>query len=468
MQIMLLGTGSADGWPNPFCECSSCTTERVAGRIRRPSSALIDDVILIDCGPTAPHAAGAAGRSLRAVQHVLITHGHPDHLDPAFLLARQWTDTTSSLAVWGPPGAIDLCRDWIAPGAPVVLNVLAPGARVTLATDRGDYDLLALPAAHSSGDGDALAEEALLYQLTAANGHRLLYATDTGPLPAGTVQLMDRPVDVLILDQTFGDHHDHGTGHLDLGTFVDMHEMLADAGVTTSATQVLATHLSHHNPPTPQLRARLRVHGVIVPGDLDVIESRAASERNPLRLLILGGARSGKSTHAENAAKLFGQPITYVATAARGVDDAEWDSRIAVHRARRPADWTTVETLDIAGVLAAAPVGDVVLVDCITLWLTGVLDGLDAWDRIDAGGDDAVREDVMHRVDELVEALRSTAADVILVSNEVGWGVVPATASGRAFRDLMGIVNSVLATACTQTTLVVAGRAIALEESGTR
>jgi adenosylcobinamide kinase/adenosylcobinamide-phosphate guanylyltransferase len=316
MQIMLLGTGSADGWPNPFCECSSCTTERVAGRIRRPSSALIDDVILIDCGPTAPHAAGAAGRSLRAVQHVLITHGHPDHLDPAFLLARQWTDATSSLAVWGPPGAIDLCRDWIAPGAPVVLNVLAPGDPVTLATDRGDYDLLALPAAHSSGDGDALAEEALLYELTAANGHRLLYATDTGPLPASTMQLMDRPIDVLILDQTFGDHHGHGTGHLDLGTFIDLHETLADAGVTTSATQVVATHLSHHNPTTPQLRARLRVHGVIVPDDLDVIESRAASERNPLRLLILGGARSGKSTHAENAAKLFGQPVTYVATAA--------------------------------------------------------------------------------------------------------------------------------------------------------
>ena len=462
MLILLLGTGSADGWPNPFCECSSCTTERVAGRIRRPSSALIDDLILIDCGPTAPHAAGAAGRSLSAVQHVLITHGHPDHLDPAFLLARQWTDASAPLVVWGPRGAIDLCRDWIAPAAPVELRVLEPGDRASLPTDRGDYALLAVPAAHSSGNGDTLAEEALLYQLTAPDGHRLLYATDTGPLPDSTIAMIERALDVVVLDETFGDYQDHGTGHLDLATFAQQVSSLRTAGIANADTQIVATHLSHHNPPTPQLRERLREEGVLVPADLDVIESR--SMPLPWRQLVLGGARSGKSTHAERLAAESGKRVTYVATAARREDDAEWDERIAEHRARRPADWTTVESIEVAQTLRTAERGELVLVDCITLWLTGILDDVNAWDRIDRAEADAVRADVMLRLDGLVESLNGTAADVVLVSNEVGWGVVPATASGRFFRDLMGIVNATLARACMQTTLVVAGRRVPLQE----
>ncbi len=462
MRITFLGTGSADGWPNPFCECASCATEREAGRIRRPSSALIDDAILIDCGPTTTHAAGAAGLSLRSVRHVLITHGHPDHLDPAFLLARQWTDVSTPLVVWGPRSAVDLCRDWIAPGAPVELRVLAPGDRVTLPADRGDYALLAVPAAHSSGNGDALAEEALLYQLTAPDGHRLLYATDTGPLPATTMRMIDSPVDVIVLDETFGDNHGHGTGHLDLATFVQAVAALRAAGIASADTQVVATHLSHHNPPTPQLRARLHQQGVRVPDDLDVLESRVT--KAPMRLLIMGGARSGKSTHAESVAANSGQRVTYVATAARRDDDAEWDKRIAEHRERRPPAWTTVETIDIAQALRTAAAGELVLVDCITLWLTGVLDGIDAWSRIDRDDGDAVRADVSLHVEELVESLHLSAADVVLVSNEVGWGVVPATASGRAFRDLMGILNATLARACTKTTLVVAGRSVQLQE----
>jgi adenosylcobinamide kinase/adenosylcobinamide-phosphate guanylyltransferase len=82
MRIRLLGTGSADGWPNPFCECPSCEFERREGRTRMPTSALVDDVVMIDSGPTAPYNASRGGISLRQVQHLVLTHGHPDHLAP--------------------------------------------------------------------------------------------------------------------------------------------------------------------------------------------------------------------------------------------------------------------------------------------------------------------------------------------------------------------------------------------------
>jgi DNA processing protein len=85
MRIHLLGTGSADGWPNPFCHCASCESERAAGRSRTSSAALVDGVLLIDPGPTATNAATRAGIGLARVAHVLITHGHPDHIAAASL-----------------------------------------------------------------------------------------------------------------------------------------------------------------------------------------------------------------------------------------------------------------------------------------------------------------------------------------------------------------------------------------------
>lgn len=461
MKILLLGTGSADGWPNPFCECASCGAERAAGRSRRPASALVDDVVLIDCGPEATHAASAAGRSLHCVEHVLITHGHPDHLDPAFLLTRDWAlGIERQLHVWGPGHAIDLCRDWIAPGAPVELHAVGPGDHIVLSTAVGEYRLSVLPAAHSSGNGDRLSDEAVLFDLTGPDGRRLLYATDTGPLPDSTIAAISGAVEVLLVDETCGDRHDHATGHLDLATLPVQLASLRSAGVIISRTAVIATHLSHDNPPTAILRARLAEHGVHVPDDLDVIDTDRVAA--PRRLLVLGGARSGKSSHAEKVAQSWSSEVSYVATGGVRPDDAEWAQRVAEHRARRPAAWTTVETLDVATVLASAARGTVVLVDCLTLWLTGQLDELDAWARGDEAAE--VQAHVMVRAAGLLEAMQASHADVILVSNEVGLGVVPATAAGRLFRDAMGRVNAALADACDQTTFMIAGRAIALTE----
>lgn len=465
MRVTLLGTGSADGWPNPFCVCVSCQAERVDGRSRAPSSALIDDVILIDCGPTTPHLQGSRRMSLARVEHVLITHGHPDHLHPAFLLSRQWVSTGHILHVWGPAGAMDLCFHWLGPDPRVELHVIAPSDTLELVTSGGAYRADVHPAAHNHGDGDELALEALLYVVTDPAGSALLYATDTGPLPQSTLDAMVGPVDVALIDETFGDRTDHGTGHLDLSTLPGVLAGLRSRSVVTPSTILVATHLSHHNPPTGELRQRLAPLGVHVADDLDVIDTGAPPGPSRVRHLVLGGARSGKSRFAEGLTTQ--SDVTYVATGGERPDDPEWGERVAAHRARRPRHWNTVETIDVSGVLRAAATDTTVLVDCIALWLTRQLDVTDAWSRAERGDRQAVRADVSALTDRLVSDLCECGADVVLVSNEVGMGVVPQTAAGRLFQDLLGTVNARLAQACSQTTLVVAGRALSLTRPAT-
>jgi len=459
MRVHLLGTGSADGWPNPFCACASCTAERRAGRVRRPSSALVDEALLIDCGPTTPHLPADAGITLARVEHVLITHGHPDHLHPAFLLTRRWTSPDRTLHVWGPPLAIDMCRDWIGDGSAVDLHVVAPGDALDLPTATGGYRIDVLPARHAHGDGDVVAAEAVLYAVTAPDGARLLYATDTGPFDPVDAGVPDGRFDVVLLDETFGDHTDHGTGHLDLATLPTVLDALRRHGTVGDGTTVVATHLSHHNPSTAELRARLRPLGVHVVDDLDVIDTAHGSPTR--RTLVLGGARSGKSHHAE---RIVGDrtDVVYVATGGERPGDADWAERVRRHRDRRPAHWRTAETVDVATELHGAVPGGTVLVDCLALWLTAQLDDVGAWERIDSGDGTGVQADVLARVDELAAALRGCQADVVLVSNEVGMGVVPATTSGRAFRDLLGIANVRIAEACDETVLVVAGQPLPL------
>lgn len=168
-------------------------------------------------------------------------------------------------------------------------------------------------------------------------------------------------------------------------------------------------------------------------------------------VLVTGGARSGKSHWAE--ARLANRgPVDYVATSDADADDDEWQRRVALHRERRPGRWNTIETTDLEAVLrnpGPAPV----LVDCVSVWLTRVLDELGAWD---APGD-GWREPLRQRSAALVAAVRETTRDVVLVTNEVGSGVVPATASGRVFRDELGRLNAELAAVCDEVWHSVAG-----------
>ncbi|MBU6243986.1 MAG: bifunctional adenosylcobinamide kinase/adenosylcobinamide-phosphate guanylyltransferase [Actinomycetales bacterium] len=485
MHVTMLGTGAADGWPNPFCACASCSAERQAGRSRASTSALIDGRVLIDCGPTVPHAATRAGIDLAAVCHVLVTHGHPDHLAPAFLLWRQWVDGLADLHVWGPPAAMALCQEWVAPGAPVTLHELSGWDVLTLELPSTDdtYRVRAIPAAHGHGNGDALAEEALLYDLRAPDGARLLYATDTGCLPAQTLDAIDSSIgnsspepafDLVLVDATFGLKADHGTGHLDLATLPAFLDDLRQAGSIAPTTDVVAVHLGHHNPPREELAPILAGMGVRAVDDLAVIDAPAQSAHSrpargqpaPARHLVLGGARSGKSTYAERLAAVSAS-VRYVATAAPRPDDAEWAERVRQHRDRRPAHWHTVETFDLPAALAGAAAGETVLIDCIGMWLTAHLDARDAWSD-DPDTVRRAREQVLDCADELIEAIADCPASVIIVSNEVGMDVVPATASGRLFRDLLGIVNARLARACEHATMMIAGRPLPLPRDGHR
>ena len=173
-------------------------------------------------------------------------------------------------------------------------------------------------------------------------------------------------------------------------------------------------------------------------------------------VLVLGGVRSGKSRYAERL--LARAPaVSYVAPGPipDPARDPEWADRIRQHRLRRPAHWVTVETGDVPGALRAAR--GAVLVDCLGTWLTQTLDAAGLWsDR------DAAAQAVGDEIDRLCAARRDHPGPVVLVSNEVGLGVVPEHPSGRLFRDLLGRLNAAAAVACDHVALVVAGRVLDL------
>lgn len=174
-----------------------------------------------------------------------------------------------------------------------------------------------------------------------------------------------------------------------------------------------------------------------------------------MKTLVTGGVRSGKSRHAEALLAPF-PSATYVAPGPTPSEDPDpdWVARVAAHREHRPAAWTTLETRDLA---AALRTDGPVIVDCLGTWLTAVLDEQGLWDSPSHEAADAVRA----LLDDAVAAL-VTRDQVVLVTNEVGLGVVPAHRSGRLFRDLLGVVNQTLAAACDEVHLVIAGRVLVL------
>lgn len=163
-----------------------------------------------------------------------------------------------------------------------------------------------------------------------------------------------------------------------------------------------------------------------------------------MRTLVLGGIRSGKSRWAEDVIAGHGA-VCYLATGAQAGADREWAARIARHRDRRPAAWTTVETADVATRLRSDP-DTATLVDDLGGWLTAALDRR-GWADGSLAGD----------VDELVAAVGAFRGPLVLVSPEVGLSVVAPSASGRRFADELGGLNQRLAECCESVVLVVAG-----------
>jgi adenosyl cobinamide kinase/adenosyl cobinamide phosphate guanylyltransferase len=166
-------------------------------------------------------------------------------------------------------------------------------------------------------------------------------------------------------------------------------------------------------------------------------------------VVLLGGARSGKSQLAQ---RLAGESATLIATAA--ALDEEMAERIRRHRAERPAGWTTVEeTLDVGGALAAVGPDRPVVVDCLSLWAANLLE---------AGWEDAAVE---REAETVAAAAAARPGTTIAVSNEVGLGVVPVSALGRRYRDVLGRVNASWADAADRALLVVAGRTLELDRA---
>src|SRR5580658_3215002 len=203
----------------------------------------------------------------------------------------------------------------------------------------------------------------------------------------------------------------------------------------------------------PEARRLVRVPGYC-PGEHERRED--AVDIGAGIVLVLGGARSGKSEVAERlvATAARGGPVTYIATgpAADASQDAEWAARVATHRARRPGGWETVEVAaeaDLAGALGSA--SGVALVDSLGTWLAGRK-------RFGAGED--VASPLVRALDDRRRAERLT----VLVSEEVGLGVHPSTAAGQQFRDALGTLNRRVADAADRVLLVVAGRVLPLTE----
>ena len=238
---------------------------------------------------------------------------------------------------------------------------------------------------------------------------------------------------------------------------------LRHRGLVRPSTVAAVLHADHRISSEEELARRCGFWGVVVPQDGDVLTAaagpRASQPGQPRRVLVLGGARSGKSRHAE--LRLAAEPeVTYLAAgpypdSAHPAGDPDWARRVAAHRARRPTWWQTVESADAAKFLRNGT--GVILFDGAGTWLAAVMAEAGAWDGAAGAGDR-----ITAKVDELVGAWRQTRARVVAVSDEVGSSIHPPADSGRLFRDQLGWLNQRLAAESEEAVLVIAGRILTL------
>ncbi|MEW2165736.1 bifunctional adenosylcobinamide kinase/adenosylcobinamide-phosphate guanylyltransferase [Streptomyces sp. NPDC007084] len=383
----------------PRPDCPCAACAASLGEGARAATALlVDGTLLLDLTPGAAFAAARAGQSLGGVRQVLLSHPHD-----------------------GP--AVEVPAGLPQPGR------VPDGRELALLTG---HRVRAVPM-DAPGTG---------YAVTGPAGLRLLYLPPGGA-PAG-------------LEEN-GDSYD-----MVLADVVGRPDALAKlraVGAVGPTTDVIAVHLDHDVPPGPELRRRLAAAGARAVPDGTTLDIGVYEDVPdvPRRTLVLGGARSGKSVEAERRLEAF-PDVLYVATGGTRDGDFEWAARVGAHRERRPGSWRTVETCDLVPLLAED--GPPLLVDCLSLWLTDAMDKVNAWDDAEwaGGGERALRA----RTGELVAAVRATRRTVVAVSNEVGSGIVPATASGRRYRDELGRLNARFADECEHVLLLVAGQALRL------
>jgi adenosylcobinamide kinase / adenosylcobinamide-phosphate guanylyltransferase len=172
-------------------------------------------------------------------------------------------------------------------------------------------------------------------------------------------------------------------------------------------------------------------------------------------ILVTGAARCGKSEWAETLATASGKTVIYIATATIDNNDAEWQARILRHQQRRPSTWQTVVAIKhLAVTIGQATNSDCLLVDSLGTWVANLLDQSDAeWENL---------------TQDLRNELTTSLATIILVAEETGWGVVPAYASGRLFRDRLGMLTRQIGSISSTVYLVTGGHVLNLSQLGTK
>ena len=394
MRVLVEGSGGSAGWPQPGCRCASCLRHAADGRTRKQSTIVVDGRVRIGIESAGSWDAGSG-------------------------------DAGSGDAGSGDAGSGDAGSGDAGGGD----------------AERGDMRVAAGYCMRRLADAGGGAGG---WELTTPDGGRLLYPA--GPRAAPVPPVGAAPYDVAFLD-VLGDPAQLG--------------WLRARGLITADTITAVAFADHRVPSERELERRCGFWRVRLPGDGDAVSPARSAEKGLIglagtrRVLVLGGARSGKSERAE--LRLAGEPdVTYVATGPAASGDPDWAARVAAHRARRPAWWRTAETTDLAGLLATAR--GALLIDGIGTWLAAVLDDCGGWDDRDSA-----RDELAGRIAELIGAWQQTSARVVAVSDETGLGVVPATPAGRLFRDELGRLNQALAAESEEAELVVAGRALPLE-----
>lgn len=275
MILTFLGTGAAEGYPNPFCGCDHCRRARARGgpSLRKRSAALVNDDLLIDLGPDLVAASTLHGRPLSGLRYCLQTHADADHLDPSHLLARSpeyGVPDAPRLHLYASAitlqrAAQHLERDLapaglLSPEAGERLNLEIHSIEPLETFTAGPYRVTAFPANHGPGS--------ILYAVTA--GRSIFYGLDTAPLPAETWQAFHRHrlrFDVVILDHTYG-YVEGGSDHLNAHQFLGHVRRMREEGLLAGHARVLASHMAHQtNPPHEELAAMAAQHGYEVAYD---------------------------------------------------------------------------------------------------------------------------------------------------------------------------------------------------------
>ncbi|MDR3709416.1 MAG: MBL fold metallo-hydrolase [Capsulimonadaceae bacterium] len=270
MKLLLLGTAAAEAWPAPFCSCPACRHARSAGgrNIRRRSSALLDDSLLVDFGPDTSAQVQAFNRSLSNVTTLAFTHHHEDHLSPDEIAYRAAPFTVSTdlplMQIFGSETVVEILRTkfpdaaWNREKARMVIEEALIPHEARTAADGAR--ILPLPADH--------APKSLVLRI-AKNGRSFLYGHDTGLFPDETIEaLRGAPLDLVLLDCTYGAAESSNRGHMGIDGVIETAKRLGEVGAVTKETRLVATHYSHNGKASyEELVSRLAPEGILAAYD---------------------------------------------------------------------------------------------------------------------------------------------------------------------------------------------------------